>query len=91
MPTETRVEMMTHAAHAQASSDSDVLGVIQVEGHLQARPGRLQEDLPPLQLLPHSLLQLLQQLLSSPLCTPSLSTMRASSLSMMVSLLAGDL
>ena len=79
--------MMTHAAHAQAPNGSNVLDVTQVEGHLQAKPGHLQEDLPPLQLLPHSL----QQLLSSPSCTPLPSIMRASSLSMMVSLLAGDL
>jgi hypothetical protein len=83
--------MMTHAAHAQAPNGSNVLDVTQVEGHLQAKPGHLQEDLPPLQLLPHSLQQLLQQLLSSPSCTPLPSIMRASSLSMMVSLLAGDL
>lgn len=85
LSTQTRAKMMTHAAHAQASSGSDVLGVTQVEEHLQARPGHLQEDLLPLQLLLHSL----QQLLSSPLCTPSPSTMRASSLSTMVSSLAG--
>ena len=78
---------MTCTAHAQASSGFNVLDVTQVEGHSQARPGRLQEDLLPLQLLLHSL----QQLLSRPLCTPSPSIMRASSQSMMVSLLAGSL
>ncbi len=77
-------KVMTQSAHTYTSSRSNELGLTQVEGPLQARPGHLQEDLLPLQLLPHSL----QKLLSSPSCTPSPSITRVSSLSMMVSLLA---